>query len=188
MDQTDDEFEELEYQYAVRPNKSAMKRENAELEDLGEELISLPKERLNGLEMPTQLFEAITLAQNIANHHGAFKRQRKFITKLLRDMDVSPLRGQLDRHSNLSARAVHHQHLIERWRDRLLKGGDHDLNALMAVYPDAERQKLRQLIRDAHKEQAAEASPRSARLLFKYLRELMTEEVEEEIGVDDAEE
>jgi ribosome-associated protein len=188
MNQTDDDFEELEHQYAVRPNKSAIKRENAALEELGEELIALPKERLNGLEMPPQLLDAIKLAQSITSHHGAFKRQRKFIAKLLREMDVSPIREQLERHSNLSARAVHHVHLIERWRDRLLKGDDHDLNALMAEYPDAERQKLRQLIRDARKEHEIEASPRSARLLFKYLRELLSDDVENEADDTDAEE
>ncbi len=175
MNQTDDDFDELEHQYSIRPNKSAIKRENAALEELGEELIALPKDQLNGLDLPVELFEAIKLAQSIANHHGASKRQRKFITKLLREMDVSPIREQLERHSNLSARAVHQLHHVERWRDRLLKGGDHDLNALMAEYPDAERQKLRQLIRDAHKEHETEASPHSARLLFKYLRELFSD-------------
>jgi ribosome-associated protein len=188
MKPTDDDLEELEHPYAVRPNKSALKRENDALEALGEELIALPKERLSGLDMPPELFEAIKLAQSISSHHGAFKRQRKFIAKLLREMDVSPLREQLERHSNLSARAVHHVHVIERWRDRLLKGDDHDLNALMAEYPDAERQKLRQLIRDARKEHQAEAPPRSARSLFKYLRELLAEDAEEEIGGGDAEE
>lgn len=182
MNRTDNEFEEQEHEYAVRPNKSAIKRENAALEALGEELIGLPKDRLNGLDLPSPLFDAVKLAQAI-NSHGAFKRQRKFIAKLLREMDVSPIREQLERHSNLRARAVHHVHRIEHWRDRLLKGDDHDLNALMAEYPDAERQKLRQLIRDAHKEHEAEASPRSARLLFKYLRELLEVETEGETGV-----
>jgi ribosome-associated protein len=60
----------------------------------------------------------------------------------------------------------------------LLTGGDHDLNTLVAEHPDADRPKLRQLIRDARKEQQAEAPPRSARLLFKYLRELLETETE----------
>ena len=188
MNPSDTDFDELEEQYAVRPNKSAMKRETAALEALGEELIALPNDRLASLEMPPELFEAIKLGQSIQSHHGAFKRQRKFIAKLMRDMDMSPIREQLDRHSNLSARAVHHQHVIERWRDRLLKGDDHDLNALMAEHPDADRPKLRHLIRDAHKEFLSNAPPRSARLLFKYLRELLTEETGDEASDEDSEE
>ena len=180
MIQTEDNFEEFEPHYAVRPNKSAQKRDSAALELLGEELIALPKDRLNALELPAELLEAVKLAQSIAGHHSGFRRQRKFIAKLLREMDAAPIRERLERHSHQSAKATHHLHVIERWRDRLLKGGDHDLNDLMAEYPDADRQKLRQLIRDARKEHQTEAPPRSARLLFKYLRELLADETENE--------
>jgi len=177
-----DNLEEFEHHYAIRPNKSEIKRENAALEDFGGELIALPKERLGKLAMPPALLEAVKLAQSIERHHGAFKRQRKFIAKLLRDIDVEPIRGQLDRHAQQTAHATRQLHTIERWRDRLLAGDDHDLNALMAEYPDADRQKLRQLIRDARKEQQAATPPRSPRLLFKYLRELMPTEEADEYG------
>jgi len=179
MTQTDD-LEEFEQHYAIRPNKSEIKRENAALEELGVELIALPKERLDKLALPTSLLEAVRLAQTIEKHHGAFKRQRKFIAKLLRDTDVEPIRGQLERHSQQTAQAARQLHVIERWRDRLLIGGDHDLNALMAEHPDADRQKLRQLTRDARKEQQNVTPPRSARLLFKYLRELIPAEQADE--------
>lgn len=183
----EDEFAELEPQYAVRPNKSALKRESAELEKLGEALIALPKEHLGQIGMNPALHDAVALAQNIANHHGAFKRQRKFITKLLREAeaeDLAAIRAQLKRQTRQDASAVRQLHNIEHWRDRLLAGGDQDLNALLAEHLDADRQKLRQLLRDARKERQAEAPPRSARLLFKYLRELMAAE---EIGQHDDE-
>jgi ribosome-associated protein len=172
----DDDYEEAEKQYAIRPNKSALKRESAALEDLGEELIALPKENLDKLDLPPALSEAIALAQGITRHHGAYKRQRKFIAKLMREMDYAPIREQLDQQGRQHARAIHQTHLVERWRDRLLSGEDHELNALMAERPDADRQKLRQLIRDARKERETQAPPRSARLLFKYLRELLMPE------------
>lgn len=178
-----DDFEEFEPQYAVRPNKSLIKRENAALEDLGIELIALPKERLDKLELPPVTLEAILLAQSITAHHGAFKRQRKFIAKLLRDVDADALREKLAERTRQTARATHQLHIVERWRARLLKGEAQDLNALMAEHPDADRQKLRQLIRDARQEFQAEAAPRSARLLFKYLRELFNPEtVDDEDG------
>lgn len=181
---TADDFEEYEHPYAIRPNKSEIKRENAALEALGEELIALPKERLHKLELPPALLEAVELAHSISSHHGALKRQRKFIARLLRDMDAASIRGQLEQHTQQAARATYQFHLIERWRDRLLNGDDHDLNALMAEHPDADRPKLRQLIRDARKEHQAEAAPRSARLLFKALRELMAPEEEDEGHAD----
>ena len=178
----DDEFDADEHHYAIRPNKSELKRENAALEDLGVELINLPDERLHKLELPPALLDAVKLAQAIERHHGAFKRQRKFIAKKLRDLDTASIRVQLEGHTQQSARETYQTHLIERWRDRLLNGGDQDLNALVAEHTDADRQKLRQLIRDARKEQQAEAPPRSSRLLFKYLRELLAPEAAEEAG------
>lgn len=183
----DDDFDEYEHHYAIRPNKSELKRENTALEALGEELIALPKERLRQWDLPAELLEAVVLAQNISRHHGAFKRQRKYIAKLLRDMDITSIRGQLDRHAQQDAQATYQLHLIERWRDRLLGGGDAEINALMAEHPDADRQKLRQLVRDAGKEQAAGKPPRSARLLFKYLRGLLIPSMEQAGHADEAE-
>ena len=173
-----DDFDD-ERHYAIRPNKSEIKRENAALEDLGQELINLPDERLLKLDLPPALLAALKLAQSIERHHGAFKRQRKFIAKLLRDMDSASIRQQLEGHKQQSALQTYQLNVTERWRSRLLNGSDQDLNALMAEHPDADRQKLRQLIRDARKEQQAGAAPRSARLLFKYLRELLNREDED---------
>jgi ribosome-associated protein len=169
------DFEDNDVHYAERPNKSQLKRENAALEDLCEELIALPPERLNALELPADLLDALLLAQSIASHHGAAKRQRKFIAKLLREGDAAgEVRAKLAEAKTQSAQAIHRQHLIERWRDRLLGSDDHEVNAFMEEHPGADRQKLRQLARDAHKERRFDASPRSARLLFKYLREVMS--------------
>lgn len=174
------DFDPDEQQYAIRPNKSEIKRENAALEDLGMELINLPDERLNKLELDSALLDAVKLARSIQRHHGAFKRQRKFIAKMLRDVDTASIRTQLEGHKQQSARETYQTHLVERWRGRLLSGTDQDLNALVAEHTDADRQKLRQLIRDARKEFQAEAPPRSSRLLFKYLRELLTPDAEDD--------
>jgi ribosome-associated protein len=170
---TDDEFDTDDF--PQRPSKSSLKRESEALRDLGEALIALPRERLNEVPLPAELLEAVGLAQSIAQHHGAYKRQRKYIGKLLRDIDVEPIRARLAGFDRQSAEAIHKQHALERWRDRLLAGDDQDINALMSEHPGADRQKLRQLVRDALKEREGGLAPRSARLLFRYLRELMAE-------------
>ena len=156
-----------------RPNKSQLKRESAALEDLGETLIDLPAERLNRFELAPDLYEAVRLAQSITSH-SARKRQRKFIAKLLREMDVEHIRAKLAELTQQSAEAIHQQHQTERWRDRMLAEADPAINAFLELHPLADRQKLRQLIRDAQRERQLEAPPRSARLLFKYLREFLT--------------
>jgi ribosome-associated protein len=156
-----------------RVSKSQLKRESAALQDLGEALIALSGETLNRFHLPPQLLEAVRMAQSITQH-GALKRQRKFIGKLLRGMDAEPIREELARLNRQSAHAVGEHHRIERWRDRLLGGDEGEIDDFLAAYPSADRQKLRQLIRDAHKERLAQAPPRAARQLFKYVRELVT--------------
>ncbi|MFM2004470.1 MAG: hypothetical protein RLZZ09_125, partial [Pseudomonadota bacterium] len=51
--------------------------------------------------------------------------------------------------------------------------GDAAINQFVGDYPEAERQKLRQWVRDALHEREAEKPPRAARLLFRYLREIL---------------
>lgn len=169
----DDNFED-EHE---RPSKSQQKRDCHALEELGEELAALSAEKLSRFDLSPELRDAIRQVQTISSH-GALKRQRKYVGKLLREVDAEPIREQLASLSVQSAQAVHDLHRVEQWRDRLLAGDDHDVNACMELHPQADRQKLRQLVRDAHRERQAEAPPRSARLLFKYLREIMVDEQE----------
>ena len=62
-------------------------------------------------------------------------------------------------------------HRLETWRDRLLADGDDALAAFIAEYPAADRQRLRQLIRNALAERKADKPPHAFRELFRALRE-----------------
>ncbi|MGX2028891.1 MULTISPECIES: ribosome biogenesis factor YjgA [Methylocaldum] len=159
-------------EYPERISKSQLKRESAALQDLGEELIGLSREQLERLDLPVELMEAVRLGQSITER-GALKRQRKYIGKVLRHIDAEPIRAGLVALRNESAEAVHRQHVIERWRDRMIAEGDAAINEFLAAHPGADRQKLRQLSRDARRERDAAAAPKSARLLFRYLREVL---------------
>lgn len=163
------------YEHPQRASKTSQKRESEALQNLGETLIELPNERLTQLDLPLELLDAVNLARSITAHHGAFKRQRKYIGKLLREIDATPIKDRIAGFDRQSAEAIHAQHQIERWRDRLLAGNDHEINSLMAEYPQADRQKLRHLTREGRREHEQNAPPRSARLLFKYLRELLNQ-------------
>ncbi len=154
------------------PSKSSRKRESSVLQDLGETLMALSSEQLQRLELPESLREAVLLGQSITAH-GGLQRQRKFIGKLLRQIDAEPIKAGLAALKGESAELVRLQHQCERWRDRMLAEGDGVVNALVAEYPAAERQKLRQLVRDAQHESQTGQPPRSARRLYRYLRELL---------------
>lgn len=155
-----------------RPSKSQRKRESTALLDLGAELIALSNEQLAQLALPDSLLEAVTGAASI-RQHGGRKRQMKFIGGLLRKMDAEPIREALARLKNQSVHAAREHRKVERWRDALLDQGDEALTALLSEYPEADRRRLRQLIRGAREERSADKAPKSARLLFRYLRELI---------------
>lgn len=155
-----------------RASKSELKRQSSALRDLGSELLQLRREQLVRLALPNELLEALDLARSM-KRDGAYQRQTKYIGKLLRKMDHAPIETQLAEIARTSAAANLALHRVEAWRDRLIQEGDPALAELMNAYPQADRPKLRHLIEAARIERAREQPPKSARVLFKYLRELL---------------
>lgn len=154
------------------PSKSQRKRDMHALQALGKELVNLPKEQFAKIELAEELHDAIVDARGI-RQHGALKRQLQYIGKRLRDTDAEQIREQIDTIAGQSSQAAATLHHIERWRDRLLEDGDAALAQLVAEFPDADRQYLRQLVRNAKKETQGDKPPKSARALFQYLKGLM---------------
>lgn len=154
-----------------RLSKSQLKRESAALQDLAAQLAELSQAQLRTLALPEDIYTALCQASAMPPR-GARKRQLKYVGGLFREIDVQPILEKLAHLKNQSADAARELHKIERWRERLLAGDDTDLTALFNEYPLADRQRLRQLVRSAKKEQLTNAPPKSARALFRCLREL----------------
>lgn len=153
-------------------SKSQLKREMHSLQELGEILVKLPVEQFKKINLPETLYDAIIEARHI-RHHGAYKRQLQYIGRLMREVDAEPIQQQVDTLQGHSRQAAEALHRIESWRDRLLAEGDHVLEELLGEYPHADRQYLRQLLRNANKELLENKPPKSARGLFRYLRDLL---------------
>jgi len=158
-----------EYEHLTK-SKSQVKREMEALRDLGKELVDLPVGDLQKFDFPESLYDAILLAQN--SKREALRRQLQHIGKLLRQEDDVIIRQTLARISQPQREEVKAFHEIEHWRDRLIAGDDNVINQIVIKYPDTDRQHLRQLVRNACKEQQMEKPPKSARLLFQYLKAL----------------
>ncbi|HEX7966506.1 MAG TPA: ribosome biogenesis factor YjgA [Gammaproteobacteria bacterium] len=155
-----------------RPNKSQLKREMHELQDLGVELVKLPAEKLAELDLPEKLVDAIELARRITSH-GAQKRQRQYIGGLLAKLDdVQPIRDLLERQQGADKVSKARFQENERWRERLVNEGDRALAEFLERHPEVDRQHLRRLVREAAQEAAAGRPPRHARELFRYLQSL----------------
>ncbi|MBI5936997.1 MAG: DUF615 domain-containing protein [Betaproteobacteria bacterium] len=162
----EDEHEEFE---PAPPSKSQKKREMHALQDLGEELVALSQDRLDKLDLPDALYDAVMDARRFTKHE-ARRRQMQFIGKVMRDIDTDPIAEQLAEIKGESDTAKAHFHALERWRDRLL-ADDAALTEWLAQHPSDDIQQLRNLIRNARKEAADNKPPKSSRLLFRWLRE-----------------
>jgi len=59
---------------------------------------------------------------------------------------------------------------LEKVRDELIELGDPKINELLEAFPALERQKIRQLVRQANKEKKLEKPAKAAKELFAYLK------------------
>ncbi len=164
-DDVEDEDDEI-----IWVSKSEIKRDAEELKRLGAEMVDLGKNALDKLPLDTDLRDAIELAQRIKKEGR--RRQLQLIGKMLRNRDVDPIRRALDKLKNRHNQQVALFHKLEQIRDRLIDNGDDAVAEVLNLWPDADRQQLRSLIRNAKKEKEGNKPPKSARLIFQYLREL----------------
>jgi len=153
-----------------KPSKSALKREMTELQGLGEDLAALSKDQLKRIDLPDDLRDALRDAQRFTQHE-AHRRQLQYIGKLMRGIDPAPIRAALDDIKGVSAAANARMHALERLRTRFLED-ERVIGEIAEAHPGADLQHLRQLRRNALKEQEQGKPPRAFRELFRVLREL----------------
>jgi ribosome-associated protein len=156
------------------PSKTKRKQEMHALQDIGEELVGLNKDRLAQLNLPDNLLAAIVEARRMTRHEPR-RRQMQYLGKLMRTVDAEPIQAKLDEWNDVTRVQSAKFHTLERWRERLLTD-EKALSDLVLEYARADIQQIRTLIRNAQKEAAAAKPPKSSRVLFKLLREMILEE------------
>jgi ribosome-associated protein len=153
-----------------KPSKSAKKRETHALQYLGEQLIDLSVEQLLDIGLDDILMDAIVAAKSISAH-GALKRQKQLIGKLIRRIDSAPIAAALDRYNGSKSLEKSAFRQAEQWRERITSNTKNDLDAFTAAvghdnsdltkavrewsaaYDDKERQLAsRKIFREVHKD------------------------------------
>jgi ribosome-associated protein len=152
------------------PSKSQRKRDMHALQDLGKRLVELSAERLERIAMPDELREAVSEARHITKHE-ARRRQMQYIGRLMREADPEPIRDALDALAGNSAAETARLHRVERLRQQLLED-ETVLSNIALDHPGADLQHLRQLRRNALKEQEQGKPPKAYRELFRALKAL----------------
>ena len=152
----------------LKPSKTRRKKDMHALQDVGEALVALSADRLEAIDIPDSLREAVVEAKRM-NKHEARRRQMQYIGRLMRDIDPGPIRAKLDEWQGRSSAATATLHRIERWRDRLIED-EASFTAFADAYPGTDLQPLRACVREARKEHETQRPARHYRELFKLIR------------------
>jgi ribosome-associated protein len=163
----DDEFEDDFI------SKSQLKRESEAQQAVGVRLIDLTPDKLAQLDLPEKLVDAVELARKLLerNERGALKRQKQYIGKLMRSVEVEPIEAKFAEWERGNRAQTTMLHRLEQWRERLLTD-ESAVEQWVNAYPQTDIQRMRTLIRNAKKEQATSKPPKSSRELFKLLRDI----------------
>ena len=113
-----------------KPSKSARKRDQLALQDLGERLVALPADKLDRIPLNDDLRDAVLAATGMSAR-GALRRQRQLIGKLMRHVDPAPIRAALDAVTRTDRAEKARFKDAERWRDRIGGGGNAELEAFL---------------------------------------------------------
>jgi len=157
----------------VFESRTQLKLAAQEVTELGERLARMKPSELARYPLPDDIVAAIEQLRRCKPGPG-HKRQKQFLGKLLRSDDalLAAIRAT-DEALALEARRRESQlQTLEQWRERLLAEGDEALTDFLQTWPQADRARLRQLIRAARKHEPDSAgAKKAARQLFQALRE-----------------
>jgi len=154
------------------PSKTRRKQESRSLQELGEALVDLKPEEIEGLELPGRLKEAVEDARRITSHE-ALRRQRQFIGRLMREVDPEPIREFLGHRQAVHDADSRLFHAAESWRRRLLEG-DGETVRQCAVSLRIDEARLGEKV-EAVSAAPSEALRKSAsRALFRLLHEALS--------------
>ena len=114
------------------------------------------------------------MAARSITSRGGGARQRQYIGKLMRDIDLTRVRDTLGARAARSALEAQRFQRAEGWRTRLLEPGSAALAALHAAYPALDETQWRQRVAAARSERdRTGAGGAASRELFRALRELL---------------
>ena len=131
----------------------------------------MSKHQRSRLPLSDDLKDAMIVADKIRNKNEALRRHIRHIAKILLETDLAPIYQAIDvmanKHQQETAKFVR----LENLRDELIEQGNEAIEAILAEFEKMERQKLKQLVRNAAKEKKVEKLGKHYKNLFAYLKE-----------------
>ncbi len=155
--------------YAIRPNKTALKKEHVKVQQLAERLVKKSPAALNDLPLNENIVLQIDIARNIKA--GAYRRQLKHIANLLIDLDDEAFNFLHDEENQLTIAATQKSKVVEDTCIKLILEGDDYLNQLLQKSPHLDRQTLRNLMLQARRSKEKQVPDKSTQKLKDFLRQ-----------------
>lgn len=134
-------------------------------------LAALPEEERDALPAEGELKLGIDQLAGM-KADSARRRLIRHLARRTPDDAWPPLEAVLNRSKATTAEGAAVEREAEAWRTRLIAEGDAAVDALVAAFPDADRGRLRQLVRNASRPDGP-ATRRGRRLLFRAVRALL---------------
>ncbi len=153
-----------------RPSRTDQTKEAKRVNVLGIELTRLSADELDRLELPELLREEIAVCQRLKPRGRG--RQNRLIGQLLRSEDHEAILVRMTETRVELRRGVQKEKGNERWLARIVDEGDIAIEALIADHPDADRQRMRLLTRNAQQDPDGKAARRARRELLRMIRAL----------------
>ena len=157
-------------------SRAELKRDAKELHELGADIAALGKKQRNSIPLDDELFEAMELADRLKQKTEAYRRHLNYIAKLLRlatNLDDITKAYNIIKNKHAQGNVLFHK--LEHLRDELIEVGDNKINELVSEHQELDRQRLRQLVRQAKKEKAAEKPAKAYREIFQCLKQVITQ-------------
>ncbi|WP_286233588.1 ribosome biogenesis factor YjgA [Thalassotalea sediminis] len=172
MPQYEHDIDEFDEDYK---SKTEIKREMHAMQDFAMKLVKLSKAQRAKVPFTEELLESLTLADKIKNKPEALRRHVRFMSKVLLETDLTDINQALDIMANKHQQDTSRHLRLEQLRDELIAQGNDKIEEMLQNCPQMERQKLRQLVRQASKEINAEKPGKSHRDLFNYIKEYVSD-------------
>lgn len=159
----DEEFDEQPL------SRTKQKQLAKQIEQLAGQLVDLPENQFNQLQLTAEIGEEVELARSTRGR-GSHKRQIKHLAGMLRkrDDEAQQLLEQLQDLDQVARTEKREFHQLEQLRDRLCDPGSFDaaFDEMLELYPGVDRKSIARLARSVHQH----ADKRAFREIFKRLR------------------
>lgn len=153
-------------------SRTRIKKDDRKLQVLGERLLTLSDSQLAGIDIPQELIDAVVDARRFGARE-ARHRQVQYIGALMRAIDPAPVIRAfelIDAGVSIKPKIISPS---STWLNSLIEGDDSVIEQFTTAFPGTDRQKLRQLTRNAKKTQSQPAGKSKAKALLQYINELM---------------